>query len=94
MHFMENGYTLVRQEGDSAADFANTFETFKEKTKMHSKPVARHFDLPNHSHKYMALCGISQHHGNTESARNYEQNFLFQIGTLNPHEINERFSFD
>ena len=26
-----------------------------------SKPVARHFNLPNHSKKHMAICGLSLH---------------------------------
>ena len=30
----------------------------------------------------------------TESRNNLEQKFIFQIGTLNPHGINERFSFN
>ena len=46
-----------------------------------SKPVAR------------PVCGLSQHLGTTESRKNLEQKFVFQIGTLNPHGINERFSF-
>ena len=29
-----------------------------------------------------------------ESRKNLEQKFIFQIGTLNPHGINERFSFN
>ena len=58
-----------------------------------SKPVARHFNLPNHSTKHMAICGLSLHLGTTESRKNLEQNFIFQIGILNPHGINERFSF-
>ena len=32
--------------------------------------------------------------GTTESRKNLEQKFIFQIGTLNPHGINERFSFN
>ena len=32
-----------------------------------SKPVARHFNLPNHSKKHMAICGLSLHLGATES---------------------------
>ena len=28
-----------------------------------SKPVARHFNLPNHSTQNMAICGLSMHHG-------------------------------
>ena len=59
-----------------------------------SKPVARHFNLPNHSKKHMAICGLFLHLGTTESRKNLEQKFIFQIGTLNPHGINERFSFN
>ena len=52
--------------------------------------LARHFNLPNHSQKHMAVCGLSLHLGNTESRKHIEQKFIFQIGTLG---INERFSF-
>ena len=38
-----------------------------------SKTVARHFNLPNHSKKHMAICGLSQHLGTTESRKNLEQ---------------------
>ena len=58
-----------------------------------SKPVARHFNLPNHSHHNMTICSLSLHHGNTESRKNLEQKFIFQLGTLYPHGINERLSF-
>ena len=59
-----------------------------------SKPVPRHFNLDNHSKEHMAICGLSLHQGATESRKNLEQRFTFQIGTLNPHGINERFSFN
>ena len=42
----------------------------------------------------MTICGLSQHQGATESRKNLEEKFIFQIGTLNPHGINERFSFN
>ena len=58
-----------------------------------SKPVARHFNLLNHSHHNMTICGLSLHHGNTESRKNLEQKLIFELGTLSPHGINERFSF-
>ena len=58
-----------------------------------SKPVARHFNLPNHSKQHMAICGLSLHLGSSESRKTLEQKFIFQIGTLNPIGINERFSF-
>ena len=42
----------------------------------------------------MVVCGLSLHQGSTESRKTLEQKFIFQIGTLNPHGINERFSFN
>ena len=55
-----------------------------------SKPVARHFNLPNHSKQHMSVCGLSLHQGSTESRKTLEQKFIFQIGTLNPHGIRQR----
>ena len=80
-----------RQLGD---DFENTFACDVQKDdKNASKPVARYFNLPNHSKQHMAVCGLSLHQGSTESRKTLEQKCIFQIGTLNPHDINERFSF-
>ena len=42
----------------------------------------------------MAICGLSLHLGTAESRKNLEQKFIFQIGILNPHGIDERFSFN
>ena len=56
-----------------------------------SKPVARPFNLPNHSKQHMAICGLSLHLGSSENRKTLEQKFIFQIGT--PIGINERFSF-
>ena len=41
----------------------------------------------------MAVCGLSLHLGGSESRKTLEQKFIFQIGTLSPYVINERFSF-
>ena len=57
-----------------------------------SKPVACHFNLPNHSHHNTTNCGLSLHYRNTESCKNFEQKFFFQMDTLYPHGINERLS--
>ena len=57
-----------------------------------SKPVARHLNLPNHSKQHMAVCGHSLHLGSSECCKKLEQKFIFQIGTINTHGINERFS--
>ena len=59
-----------------------------------SKPVARHFNLPNHSKQHTTVCGLSLHLRSSESRKTLEQKFIFQIGTLNSHGINERFSFN
>ena len=59
-----------------------------------SKPVARHFNVPYHSKQHMAVCGLSLHLGSSESRKTLGQKFIFQISTLNPHGINERFSFN
>ena len=54
-----------------------------------SKPVAKYFNRPNHPKQHMAVCGLSLQLGSSESCE-----FSFEIGTLNPHGINERFSFN
>ena len=59
-----------------------------------SKSVARHFHLLSHSKQHMAVCGLSLHLGSSESRKTLQQKFIFQIGTLNPYGINERFSFN
>ena len=46
-----------------------------------SSLVARHFNLPNHSKEHMSICGLSLHQGTTDSRKNLEQRFIFQIGT-------------
>ena len=53
-----------------------------------SKPVARHFNLLNHSHHNMTICRLSSQQRNTESCK-----IIFQLGTLYPHGINESVSF-
>ena len=81
----------VRRLGDR---FREHLRDVKKDDKDASKPVARHFNLPNHSKEHMSICGLSLHQGTTVSRKNLEQRFIFQIGTLNPHGINERFSFN
>ena len=84
-------YTLVKQDDDQVTGSENTLES---NDKDASKPVARHFNLPYHSKKHMAVCGLSLHLESSETRKTSEQKFIFQIGTLNLHSINERFSFN
>ena len=53
-----------------------------------------HFNLANHFIQHMAVCGLSLHQGNTESRKTLGQNFIFKVGTFNPHGIDEPFSFN
>ena len=59
-----------------------------------SKQVAKHFNFPNHFLQHMAVCGLFLRLGISGSHKTLEQNFIFQIGTLCPHGINERSSFN
>ena len=84
-------YEAVRQEGDR---FREHIRDVERNNKEASKPVARDFlDLPDHSCKHMAVCSISLYHGNTETRKNLQQKFIFQISVLNPHGLTKRFSF-
>ncbi|PFX22071.1 hypothetical protein AWC38_SpisGene13412 [Stylophora pistillata] len=56
-----------------------------------SKPVARHFNLPNHSKQHMAICSLSLHLGSTESRKTLEQKLIFQSGSLNPTGRSQSF---
>ena len=86
LYFGETG----RRLGDRFREYLRGVER---NDKDASKPVARHFNLPNHSKQHMAICGLSLHLGSTESRKTLEQKFIFQIGTLDPTGIDERFSF-
>ena len=94
----DSTYGLISQVSSNISDWVG--DRFREhlrdveiNDKDASKPVTRHSNLLNHSQKHMAVCGLSLHLGNTESRKNIEQKFIFQIGTLSPYGINERFSF-
>ena len=86
----------VDETGRRFADrFREQLRDLEKKTQMRPKPLARDFILPNYSH-HMTICGLSLHHGNTESRKSLArlvQKFIFQLGTLSPHGINERLSF-
>ena len=76
-----------------ASRFREHLPVVEKKTSGASKPVNRHFNLPNHSQHNMSICGLLIHHGNTESRKNLKQKFILQLGTLYPHGINEHLSF-
>ena len=47
-----------------------------------SKPVARHFNLPGHSHEHMEICGIYLHLGNNETRKKERTETNFQTRDL------------
>ena len=73
--------------------FREHLRDIKNNDKDASKPVSRHFNFPDHSFNNMTVCGLSLLQGNTESRKNSEQKFIFKIGTLVPHGINQLLSF-
>ena len=83
-------YTLVSQEEDLATDSEHLPDVEKN-DKDASKSVARHFNLPDHSKQHMAVCNLSLHLGSSESRKTLKQKFIFQIGTLHSHDVNECF---
>ena len=80
-----------RRPGDR---FREHLRNVEKDDKNASKPVARHLNLPNHSTQHMVVCDLSLPQGSTESRKTLEQKFIFQIGTLSLHGINERSSFN
>ena len=63
-----------------------------------SKPVARHFNLPNHSHHNMTIFGLSLNHGQTESRKSLNKNSSFHLvhsfhtGSRNASHCNNSFT--
>ena len=47
-----------------------------------SKPVARHFNLPNHSKQHVVVRGLSLHQGSTESRETLEKKLFFKSALL------------
>ena len=53
-------YTLVKQGGARLGDlFREHLREVERNDKDAPKPVARHFNLPNHSSQHMTICGLS-----------------------------------
>ena len=74
---------------NSTPVFKFKFRSFEKNDTDAFKPVARHFNLPHHSHHNMTICRLSLQRGNTESRKNLEQKITFQLGTLSPHGMSE-----
>lgn len=85
---------MRRQEDQEIASRAFTCKRCKNNHKDASRLISKDFNLPGLSSKNIIVYGISLHQSNIESRKNLEQKFIFQPGTLAPHGINGRFSFN
>ena len=76
-------YTSAKRAADWVTHFREHLRDVEINVKDASKPVARHFNLPNHSQNHMAVCGLSLHLGSTESRKN-EKNLSSKLAPLVP----------
>ena len=58
-----------------------------------SKPVARHFNMLNHSKQHMAVCGLSLHQGSTESRKTLFFKSALLILTVSTNAFHSTNSF-
>ena len=58
--------------------FREHFRDEEKDEKNASKPVARHFNLPNHSKHHIAVCGLPLHQGSAESRKTLEEKLFFK----------------
>ena len=58
-----------------------------------SKPVSRRFNSSNHSISNFVSFGLSVINGGNDCRKTKEMRLIHALGTLNPHGINERFTF-
>ena len=69
-----NAKGKLRRLGDR---FREHLRDVEKDDKNASKPVARHFNLPNHSKQHMVVCRLSLHQGSTERRKTLEQKIYF-----------------
>ena len=58
-----------------------------------TKPVSRHFNLPNHSISDFIVFGLSLVSGNNDCRKTKEMRLIHRLGTHNPNGMNERFNY-
>ena len=68
--------------------FRKHLKDVKYKDRDGSKPVSKHFNLPNHSFNNVPVFRLSLNQSNTENHKNSEQKCNFRI--IGTHGINER----
>ena len=79
LHMNENYFSYERM---------STRTRFEKEAKGNSEMVYLWANYHN-----MTICVLAMHYGNTESRKNFERKFIFHLGTLYPHGINECLSF-
>ena len=64
------------------------------RTNDQTKPVSRHFNLPNHSLSDFIVFGLSLVTGDNDCRKTKEMRLIHVLGTHSPNGINERFAFN
>ena len=59
-----------------------------------SKPVFWHFNCSNHYISNFVAFSLSVINGGNDCRKTKEMQFIHDLGALNPHGINERFTFN
>ena len=77
-------YCKKLYSGETGRPFARTPSRRKRNDKDASKPVARHFNLRNHSQQHTAVCGLCLHLGGSESRKTLEKNLSSKSAFLIP----------
>ena len=68
--------TAVKSGKTISTSLSHTVKTLtRRRTKQHICAQTSRAPFSNHSHHKMTICGLSLHHGNTESRKNLEQKF-------------------
>ena len=87
LSLMKSSYVIVQCCWDRFGD--ETWRRLSDRLREHLRDVER-----NDKDASKSVARLSLHLGSSESPKTLEQQFIFQIGTLNPHGINEHFSFN
>ena len=76
----ERGESVPSETGRRLADpFCEQLREVEKNNTDASKPVARHFNLSNHSHHNNTICGLSLHHGKRKAVKISNKNSFFNL---------------
>ena len=84
LHIGETGRSLRRHFGENLPSIRNNTSGF---------PVAQHFNSTSHSISDVQVRGMLLCNGTNIQRKQIEMRIIFQLGTIQPNELNINFSF-